>query len=47
MQAFFFASYIIPVRSIRPLKGQTPAIAAGITGKIWTVRDLLEGAAEV
>lgn len=27
------------------IQGQTPAMAAGITGKVWSLRELLENAA--
>jgi IS1 family transposase len=45
MQAIFFAWYNL-CRKHEAIKGQTPAMAAGITSKAWSVRELLERAAE-
>lgn len=44
MQAIFFAFYNF-VRKHEAIQGQTPAMAAGIAGKPWTIRELLERAA--
>jgi hypothetical protein len=46
MQALFFASYNL-CRNHEAIKGQSPAMAAGLTSKVWTVRELLERAAEL
>jgi transposase-like protein/IS1 family transposase len=46
MQALFFAWYNL-CRRHEAIKGDTPAMAAGITSKAWSVRELLERAAEV
>jgi hypothetical protein len=45
MQANFFAWYNL-CRKHGAIKGQTPAMAAGITAKVWSVREMLEQAAE-
>jgi hypothetical protein len=45
MQAIFFAWYNL-CRKHETLDGDTPAMAAGIAGKVWTIRELLERAAE-
>ena len=34
-------------RKHEAIQGQTPAMAAGITGKVWTIRELLKWATEV
>jgi len=46
MQAIFFAHYNF-CRKHETLKGKTPAMASGLTEKVWTVKELLERAAEV
>jgi hypothetical protein len=43
MQAIFFAFYNF-CRKHETLKGATPAMAAGLTQKIWTIRELLDAA---
>jgi hypothetical protein len=45
MQAVFFAWYNL-CRKHEAIQGQTPAMAAGITSKIWSVPELLERAAK-
>ena len=45
MQAIFFAWYNW-CRKHEALKGRTPAMASGLSDKIWTLRELLENAAE-
>jgi hypothetical protein len=45
MQASFFAWYNLCRKHVA-IKGQTRAMAAGITGKGWSIRELLERAAE-
>ena len=45
MQAIFFAFYNF-CRKHEALKGATPAMAAGLADKIWSVKDLLVNAAE-
>ena len=45
MQAIFLAFYNF-CRKHEALQGATPAMAAGITDRIWTVRGLIEHAAE-
>ena len=42
--AFCFAHYNFRRRHITP--GTTLAIAAGLAGKVWSVRELLEAAAQ-
>jgi transposase InsO family protein len=44
MQAIFFAWYNF-CRKHQTLKGQTPAMAAGLADKAWSIRELLEDAA--
>jgi hypothetical protein len=34
-------------RKHRTLKGQTPAMAAGLTDRAWTVRELLDAVTEL
>ena len=34
-------------RKHETLKGQTPAMASGLTDKVWSMREMLERAAEV
>jgi hypothetical protein len=46
MQAIFFAFYNF-CRKHDTLKGKTPAMASGLTEKPWTVKQLLERAAEI
>jgi hypothetical protein len=46
MHAIFLAWYNL-CRKHKALKGATPAMAAGLTHKLWTARELLERAAEV
>ena len=45
MQAIFFAFYNFS-RKHEALKGNTPAMASGLTDKVWSVKELLERAAE-
>jgi hypothetical protein len=45
MQAIFFAWYNF-ARRHEALKGHTPAMASGLTDKVWTIKELLEQAAE-
>jgi transposase len=44
MQAIFFCFYDF-CRKHEALKGSTPAMAAGLADKAWTIRELLERAA--
>jgi len=44
LQAIFFAFYNF-CRKHETLKGATPAMAAGLTGTHWTIKDLVEQAA--
>jgi hypothetical protein len=44
MQAIFFAWYNF-VRPHQSLKGRTPAMAAGLADKVWSIRGLLDAAA--
>lgn len=46
MQAIFFAWYNF-CRKHETLKGKTPAMASGLADKIWSVKGLLERAAQV
>src|SRR4051812_20595073 len=46
MQALFVAFYNF-CRRHETLKGATPAMASGLTDKVWTIRDLLQSAAEI
>jgi IS1 family transposase len=46
MQALYFAWYNF-CRGHETLKGKTPAMASGLADKVWSVRELLERAAEV
>ena len=46
MHATSFAWYNLS-RKHETLGGDSPAMAAGITGEVWTIRELLERAAEV
>jgi transposase InsO family protein len=46
MQAIFFAWYNFG-RKHDTLKGKTPAMASGLTDKVWSVKELLERAAEI
>jgi transposase InsO family protein len=46
MQAIFVAWYNF-CRKHETLKGQTPAMASGLADVAWTIRELLECAAEV
>ena len=41
-----FAAWYNLCRKHESLGGDTPAMAAGMTGKVWTIRELLERAAE-
>jgi IS1 family transposase len=45
MQAIFFAHYNF-CRKHETLKGQTPAMASKLTDSVWTIKELLEKAAE-
>jgi hypothetical protein len=45
MQAIFVAFYNF-ARSHETLKRKSPAMAAGLTDKVWTIQELLERAAE-
>jgi hypothetical protein len=44
MQAIFVSFYNL-VRKHETLRGKTPAIASGLTDRVWTIRELLERAA--
>jgi transposase-like protein/IS1 family transposase len=44
MQAIFFAWYNF-CRKHETIKGQTPAMAAGLADKVWSIREMLERAA--
>jgi IS1 family transposase/transposase-like protein len=46
MQAIFFAWYNF-ARKHETLGGKTPAMASGLTDKVWTVKELLERAAQI
>jgi hypothetical protein len=46
MQAIYLCYYNF-ARPHDTLKGQTPAMASGLTEKIWTIRELLEKSAKV
>jgi transposase-like protein/IS1 family transposase len=46
MQALFVAFYNF-ARKHESLKGQTPAMASGLSDHVWTIRELLENAAAV
>jgi hypothetical protein len=45
MQNIFMAWYNF-ARKDESLKGQTPAMAAGIADKVWTIKALVEQAAQ-
>jgi transposase-like protein/IS1 family transposase len=45
MQALYFAFYNF-ARKHETLKGHTPAMASGLTDKVWTIKELVEFAAE-
>jgi hypothetical protein len=45
MQALFFAWYNLCPKH-EGLGGSTPAMAAGITRRVWSIRELLENAAK-
>jgi transposase InsO family protein len=45
MQALFVAWYNF-ARKHETLKGQTPAMASGLTDHVWTIKELTEKAAE-
>jgi IS1 family transposase len=45
MQALYFAWYNF-CRGHETLKGRTPAMASGLTDKVWTIKELLDNAAE-
>jgi hypothetical protein len=45
MQAIFFAFYNF-CRKHETLKGATPAMASGLTDSVWTIKELLENAAQ-
>jgi transposase InsO family protein len=45
MQALFVAWYNF-ARKHEVLKGQTPAMANGLTDHVWTIKELIERAAE-
>ena len=45
MQVIFAASYNF-ARKHDAQKGQTPAMASGLTDHVWTIKELLEHAAE-
>jgi hypothetical protein len=45
MQAIFVAFYNFG-RKHATLKGKTPAMASGLTDKVWTIRELIGLAAE-
>jgi hypothetical protein len=46
MQAIFFAWYNL-CRPHMALEKKTPAMASGLTDKVWSARELLERAAEI
>ncbi len=46
MQAIFVAWYNF-ARAHETLKGKSPAMASGLADKVWTVKELVERAAEV
>jgi transposase InsO family protein len=46
MQAIFFCWYDF-VRPHQSLKGQTPAMAAGLSDKPWSIREMLELASTI
>jgi hypothetical protein len=46
MQAIFVAWYNF-ARKNEALKGQTPAMASGLSDHVWTIKELIERAAEV
>ena len=43
MQALFVAWYNF-ARKHETLKGNTPAVASGLAGAVWTIKDLIERA---
>ena len=45
MQALFVAWYNFS-RKHEALKGQTPAMASGLSDHVWTIKELIETAAE-
>ena len=45
MQALFVAWYNF-ARKLETLKGQTPAMASGLTDHVWTIKELIERASE-
>jgi hypothetical protein len=45
MQALFVAWYNF-ARKHATLKGQTPTMASGLTDHVWTIKKLIERAAE-
>jgi hypothetical protein len=45
MQALFIAWYNLG-RKHEALKGSTPAMASGLTDQVWTIKELIEKAAE-
>jgi hypothetical protein len=45
MQALFVSWYNF-ARKYETLKGQTPAMASGQTDHVWTIKELIERAAE-
>ena len=44
MQALIVACYNF-VRKHESLKGKTPAMASGLTDRVWTIKELIEKAA--
>ena len=46
MQAFFSAWYNL-CRKLEAIQRQTSTMAAGLTSKVWSIRELLERAAEI
>ena len=42
-----FSAWYNLCRRQEGIKGDTPVMAAGITGKVWSIRELLEQAAEI
>jgi hypothetical protein len=45
MQALFVAWYNL-CRKHEALKGNTPAMASGLSDHVWTIKELIERAAE-
>ena len=45
MQALFVARYDF-ARKHEALKGQTPAMASGLSDRVWTIKELIEKSAD-